>query len=205
MSRMVRASRYSGFIFDYGGVLAYHQTAADQARMAALAGIPKEVFSELYWSARPAYDKGLISRVEYWNGIAKSAGAAIQPDLVDKLTDLDNLSWMQFDREMWEWVEQLRAAGKRVAMLSNMPRDLGEALRAKTQKLDRFDNVTLSYEVHAVKPERAIYEHCLEALGTSPHETLFLDDRQENVEGARAVGIHAIQFTSCDEALRACS
>lgn len=199
---MALVSSYSGFIFDYGGVLAKHQTEADQARLAEIAGLPKQIFTELYWSVRPDYDKGLISRSEYWGMIAERGGSTVTPAAIDALTHFDNVSWMQFDSSMWEWVDQLRAAGKRVAMLSNMPRDLGEALRTSTDKLDRFDTVTLSYEIHAVKPDLAIYEHCLERLLTSPEETIFLDDRIANVRGAEAMGIHGIHFTSQADALQ---
>ena len=108
---------------------------------------------------------------------------------------------MQFDTAMWEWIEQLRAAGKRVGLISNLQRDLGEALKSRTQKLSNFDQVTLSYEIHAVKPEPAIYEHCLEGLATPPEQTLFLDDRIENVHGAELLGIRAMQFTSRDDVL----
>jgi putative hydrolase of the HAD superfamily len=102
---------------------------------------------------------------------------------------------------MWDWIDQLRGAGKRVAILSNMPRELGEALKVKTDKLNCFDHVTLSYEVHAVKPEPAIYEHCLEGIGTSPEQTLFLDDKIANVQGAELLGIRAIQFLDRDDVL----
>jgi putative hydrolase of the HAD superfamily len=108
---------------------------------------------------------------------------------------------MQFDSAMWEWVDQLRAAGKRVAMLSNMPRELGEALKSRTRKLAGFDHVTLSYELRAAKPEPATYEHCLEGLGTAPAQTLFLDDRIENVAAAELFGIRAIEFTSREDTL----
>jgi len=108
---------------------------------------------------------------------------------------------MQFDSVMWEWVEQLRAAGKRVGLISNMPRDLGEALKSRTQKLSNFDQVTLSYEIHVVKPEPAMYEHCLDGLETRPEQTLLLDDRIENVQGAELLGIRALQFTTRDDVL----
>ncbi len=198
---MALVSSYEGFIFDYGGVLVHHQTEEDQARMAEVAGIPKDLFTELYWSERLDYDKGVLSCVEYWQGLAQRAGAAITAQAIEKLVELDNVSWMQFDSAMWEWIDQLRAAGKPVAMLSNMPRELGEALKTQTGKLGCFDQVTLSYEVRSVKPEPAIYEHCLEGLGTSPEQTLFLDDRIANVQGAELLGIRAMQFTSRDDVL----
>src|SRR5690348_7942766 len=196
---MALVSSYEAFMVDYGGVMVRHQSDADQAKLAHIAGLDKELFTELYWSERPDYDRDVISGTEYWQKIAQSAGTTLTEQVIQELIDFDNRSWMQFDSVMWEWVEQLRAAGKRVGLISNMPRDLGEALKSRTQKLSNFDQLTLSYEIHAVKPEPAVYEHCLDGLNTPPEQTLFVDDRIENVQGAELLGIRAIQFTSRDD------
>ena len=188
-------------MLDYGGVLAHHQTDSAQAKLAQIAGLPKDLLTELYWSERPDYDRDVISGIEYWNIVGRRSGTALSERTIQELIDFDNSSWMQFDSVMWEWVDQLHAAGKRVGLISNMPRDLGEALKSRTQKLSNFDQVTLSYEIRALKPEPAVYEHCLEGLDTPPEQTLFLDDRIENVQGAELLGIRAIQFTSRDDIL----
>jgi putative hydrolase of the HAD superfamily len=52
------------------------------------------------------------------------------------------------------------------------------------------------------KPEPAIYLRALDILGCLPERVLFIDDRQENVDGGSAAGMKAIQFTGAD-ALRA--
>jgi putative hydrolase of the HAD superfamily len=197
---MALVSSYEGFMVDYGGVMVRHQSDADQAKLAQITGLDEELFTELYWS-EPDYDKDVISGTEYWKKIAQCAGATLTEQVIQELIDFDNCSWMQFDSVMWEWVQQLRVAGKRVGLISNMPRDLGEALKSRTQKLSNFDQLTLSYEIHAVKPEPAVYEHCLDGLDTPPEQTLFLDDRIENVQGAELLGIRAIQFTSRDDVL----
>ncbi|MBV9304037.1 MAG: HAD family phosphatase [Acidobacteriaceae bacterium] len=198
---MALVSSYDRFIFDYGGVLAHHQQEADQARLSEIAQIPRGLLNELYWSERPDYDKDLVSGQEYWNRVAHRAGTTLSERSVEELIELDTRSWMQFDSVMWEWVDQLRLAGKRLALLSNMPRDLGEALKSGTQKLSSFDYLTLSYEVRAVKPEPVVYQLCLEGLDATPEQTLFLDDRIENVQGAELLGIRAIQFTNRDDVL----
>ena len=198
---MALVSDFEGFIFDYGGVLVQHQTAEDQVRMAAIAKIPPDTFSESYWAERLDYDKGLITNVEYWNGIAGKCGVLLNARQIDDLSEWDTESWMRFDQPMWDWIEELRRVGKRVAMLSNMPRELGEALKSRTDRLGAFDHVTLSYEVRSAKPEAVIYEECMEGIGTAPERTLFLDDRIENVQGAEMLGIRAMQFTSRDEVL----
>ena len=198
---MALVSEYDSIIFDYGGVLVHHQTESDQAQMAAMARIPRERFSELYWSDRDAYDRDRVSGSEYWQQLASRAGTELSPPQIEDLTEFDNVSWMRFDPPVWEWIDQLRAAGKRVAVLSNMPRDLGEAIESRTDRFRSFDQVTLSFQVRSVKPEAAIYEHCLEGLGTTPERTLFLDDRIANVQGAELLGIRAIQFLSRDDVL----
>jgi putative hydrolase of the HAD superfamily len=198
---MALVSDFEGFIFDYGGVLVQHQTAEDQARMAAAASIPPEQFTESYWAERLDYDKGLVTNVQYWNGIAQKCGVIFSAQQIDDLSELDTESWMRFDQPMWDWIGELRRVGKRVAMLSNMPRELGEALKSRTDRLRSFDHVTLSYEVRSAKPEAVIYEECVEGIGTALEQTLFLDDRIENVQGAEMLGIRAMQFTSRDEVL----
>ena len=63
-----------------------------------------------------------------------------------------------------------------------------------------FDHV--SYEIHSIKPEPVIYEHCLAGIGTAPERTIFFDDRIANVDGAESLGIHAIEFLNRDDVLR---
>jgi putative hydrolase of the HAD superfamily len=198
---MALVSSYEGLIFDYGGVLVEHQSDADQEQLASTAGIPKEVFTPLYWAARPDYDKDALSSTEYWQSLGREAGKQISTDVADRLTEMDVASWMRFDPVMWQWAKELRSAGKRVAILSNMPRDLGDALKSTTERLNDFDQITLSYEVRSAKPDPAIFEHCLEGLGLPSEQTLFLDDRIENVQAAEVLGIRSIQFTSRDDVL----
>jgi putative hydrolase of the HAD superfamily len=201
---MARLDSYDGIIFDYGGVLVHHQAYEDQAHMAGAAGIPVETFNQLYWSdLRFDYDKDLLSGPDYWRAVASAAHASLAPEQIETLIEFDNLSWMNYDQGMWEWLEALRATGKRLAMLSNMPRTLGEVLRTRTQRLQYFDHVTLSYELGSAKPEPLIYRECLAGIATAGHRTLFLDDRIVNVQAAEELGIHALHFTSREEVLAA--
>ena len=198
---MALVDDFESIIFDYGGVLVGHQTQADQARMADAVGLPLEQFTERYWTNRADYDKGALTAPEYWMDIAAGSKSLLTEAEIDRLAGMDADSWMDFDEVMWEWLAELSEAGKRIAILSNMPRELGEALKGRTERLNAFDQVTLSYEVRSVKPEPVIYEHCLEGLDTPPERTLFFDDRMENIQGAELLGIRAIQFLKRDDVL----
>jgi putative hydrolase of the HAD superfamily len=133
--------------------------------------------------------------------MARRGGTTFSAARIQELIEADNESWTKFDNEMYTFVESLRSAGKRVAILSNMPHELGETIKSTTLGFTPFHHVTLSYEVRSIKPEREIYEHCLAGLGVPADAALFLDDRPENIEGAKRLGIHGVQFTSREEVL----
>jgi len=193
---------YDGFIFDYGKVLVTEPTSAERAKMAAIIGISLEAYDELYWRDRLDYDKGLQTPIEYWQEIAQAAGKLLRLEQIAQLSELDAASWMHFDEVMWQFVAELRSARKRVAILSNMPRDLGETLKARTDRFAGFHHVTLSYEVKSVKPEAAIYEDCLRGIGTDLKRTIFFDDKIANVKGAEMLGLAAVEFLDRDAVLR---
>lgn len=62
--------------------------------------------------------------------------------------------------------------------------------------LNQFGVTVVSGEERVVKPDPAIYHLLLERAGLPAERSVFIDDSPKNVEGARAVGMHAIHFTS---------
>ncbi|MFM9877931.1 MAG: HAD-IA family hydrolase [Rhodoglobus sp.] len=64
-----------------------------------------------------------------------------------------------------------------------------------------FDLMVYSHEVGIAKPDAAIYLHTQKALGVDPHEIVFVDDRETAVEGARAVGWHAVLHSSTEPSI----
>jgi len=84
-------------------------------------------------------------------------------------------------------------------VLSNMSREFIDFLR-RFPVYGLFDGEVVSCEEHTVKPEPRIYEILLERYGLTPSETLFIDDREANIEAAAALGIHGFLFDHRDPA-----
>ena len=84
----------------------------------------------------------------------------------------------------------------KIFLLSNTNAIHIEALESAYRILPRLDGAILSYEVGFMKPDREIYEIALERAGASPENSIFIDDLEENVEGAKRVGMCAHRFTS---------
>jgi putative hydrolase of the HAD superfamily len=98
------------------------------------------------------------------------------------------------DPAMIALVRDARAAGLRTALLSNSwgegyPLDLLEEL---------FDIIVISGRIGMRKPDPQIFRHTLEQIGLPAHRCAFFDDAPVNVEGAKAVGLHAFRHTDAE-------
>ena len=181
-------------IFDYGLVLSGPAEPAARARMLEITGLAPEVFDDHYWKYRLDYDRGTLNGRTYWQTISRDTGLALTPGKIDALIEQDVLLWATVNPVMLNWLVRVQASGLKTAILSNMGADLLAHMRRHFAWLDSFHHLTWSCELDMIKPEAAIYEHTLEKLKVRPEEALFLDDKIENVEGARSAGIHALQF-----------
>lgn len=103
-------------------------------------------------------------------------------------------------------VGELKRAGYRLYVLSNMSREFIDFLR-RADVYALFDGEVVSCEEGTVKPEPLIYRILLDRYGLDPAETLFIDDRVANIAAAREAGIDGFLFDPHDpeascEALR---
>jgi putative hydrolase of the HAD superfamily len=64
-----------------------------------------------------------------------------------------------------------------------------------------FDVIVFSAEVGLAKPDRRIYQLALDRLRVQSAEAIFIDDVQENVEAAQAIGMAAIRFENTEQTM----
>jgi HAD superfamily hydrolase (TIGR01509 family) len=86
--------------------------------------------------------------------------------------------------------------------LSDMPVSVYAHVRLRHEFWDAFSGIVISGEVKMMKPEREVFEHLLTRFRLEPRQTVFVDDLPLNIEGARAVGLHAIQFRDAAQCAR---
>lgn len=186
-------------VFDYGLVLSgpRAQWAIDAAL--AVTGLQRDTFEEVYWKFREAYDAGALDGVAYWKRSLEDAGIASTPAMVDELVRLDGAMWCTANDALVAWQQRLRAAGIKTAILSNM----GDAVRAAIERectwVHALDVRVWSHEVGCTKPDARIYRHTLGRLDVEAAQTLFLDDREENVAAARLCGMYALPYSTVDQ------
>lgn len=94
-------------------------------------------------------------------------------------------------------IGDLREAGYGLYVLSNMSREFIDFLR-RVPVYRHFDGEVVSCEERTVKPEPRIYEILLSRYGLDPSQTLFIDDRAENIAAAERAGIRGFHFDAHD-------
>jgi glucose-1-phosphatase len=87
----------------------------------------------------------------------------------------------------------------RVLLMSNTNAIHFRMIRERYPILEHFDDYVLSYQVKAMKPSPVIYNEAVRRAGCEAGECFFTDDIAAYVEGAKAVGIDAVQFQSRDQ------
>jgi putative hydrolase of the HAD superfamily len=99
-------------------------------------------------------------------------------------------------------LRSLHRRGIPLYCLSDMPVSVYAHVRLRHEFWDAFSGIVISGEVKLMKPEREVFEYLLNRFRLDPRHTVFVDDLPLNIEGARAVGLHAIQFRDAAQCAR---
>ena len=179
-------------IWDMEGVILLNSQGSIPASIARRLDIPLERLLSADYDREFSehVDRGEYTQEDAWDHI------------LDKL-ELPRSNKIQLEKFFHEdfYVDQdlvadIRAYHKRfqTALLSNYSNALRPMLSGPWRMDGAFDEIFISCELKMVKPEAAIFQYALDKLGVNPQETIFIDDRPINVEGAQALGIHAFQY-----------
>lgn len=95
---------------------------------------------------------------------------------------------------MLEEIEKLKAKGHRVVVGSNTFAPHWEGHILAYPWLDLFDSLYASHLIHIAKPFPAFWRYIMKKEGFSPEDTVFIDDRAENIDAARSLGVEAFQY-----------
>jgi HAD superfamily hydrolase (TIGR01509 family) len=182
-------------IFDVQGVIVKVRSDMDYFRyLSGVSGKPPDFFMHpSFIDAWKTLEKGEISVKEFERRVSVMSGIPEQ-----------KIRWVDFykeglsrNKEVMDLIMALRRDYPyvRLATFSN-----GDEGRYPPTALiiDRelFDHSFVSYKLGIRKPDPEAYKMVLRNLNVNPEEAAFVDDRQENVEGARKAGIaHSILFT----------
>ena len=188
-------------VFDCGRVLTRDQDGEMARTMAGILGADFKEFMAAYFAERREYDRGVETARDYWDRVAGFWGRRLDEAELAAMVRLDMDSWFSINDESVALVAELKSKGYRLLMLSNMNPEGKDRLLGSARFLDGkdwislFDEVLLSCDLRMMKPDREIYEACLERTLAPASACLFVDDLEPNVLAARDAGMNASVFT----------
>ena len=191
-------------IFDLGNVLARFNeielTAACIRDPLLREPIRHAVFHRPYWDE---LDNGTLTDEQFKQKIRDrlpaelhSAGCDVFDNWVENMPPING---------MRELVRELKEAGVPLYLISNISKGFVERYPHVAWLADilaQFDGLVFSGPLHAVKPDRVIFEHVLQQYDLLAEDCVFIDDSQLNLDGAKAVGIDGYLFDGDVDRLR---
>ena len=178
-------------VFDLGRVVFAQDPAKSTAEF-------KQFFSYVSLTPMPQfwtdYDMGVLSFDQVAEELAAYRG--VEPEFAREMITIA-IGKQETIRPTEKLIDELKAAGYKLYVLSNMSREFIDFLR-KQRVYENFDGDVVSCEVGIVKPMPEIYDLLLKRFELDPAETIFIDDRKENVDAAAAKGIATFHFDRND-------
>jgi len=187
---------YDNIIFDLGDVLLdyrWKEMLMDYGFSENEAiRLGRQLFDNELWSK---FDEGIYSEEE----IVK-AYVELYPQDKDAIEFfIYHSEYMHKPRiKVWRKLEELKKAGYKLYLLSNYPENMFKKHTQYADFMPFLDGVLVSYQVNLLKPDLAIYKALIEKYELNPIRSIFFDDRQKNVEGARAAGLASERVLSED-------
>ncbi|MEL6129705.1 MAG: HAD family phosphatase [Cyanobacteria bacterium J06628_4] len=189
-------------IFDLGGVIVNLDYGLTIRAFSQLAGydITQQYSQQQQANIFSKFEVGRITAAEFRQGLMQLLGFEAGADEIDQ-------AWSALILEFPpERVELLRQLGrrKRIFLLSNInelhlatsDRKFAEAMGTDIGTLaDQFERAYYSHLVCDRKPNASIFQRVIDENNLDPAKTLFLDDTDNNLIGARQVGLQTIHIT----------
>ncbi len=136
------------------------------------------------------YKEGKMTDDEYWSWASKEWSLDLPPkELIDLM-----IRDYKVDEEVVKVVKQARESGYKTLICSNNFPSRINGLDKKFGFLSNFDGVALSYKVGVTKPDRKIFDELVKLSEVDAEEIVFADDNEDNISGAKEVGIEAFFY-----------
>lgn len=175
-------------IFDLGGVVFQVSFGPVFASWASSAGLLPQTVEERYRFDHDyeAFERGDVSVEQYRSHVSDLLGATLSLEEFERGW---NRIYLEVTPGIHSLLSKLRPRMHIVVLTNTNESHAGKWRGQYKEVIKLFEKVFASNEIRARKPEPDAFRIVLDYLGASANRVAFFDDKAENVEGARALGI----------------
>jgi putative hydrolase of the HAD superfamily len=182
-------------IFDWGGVLIDDPRPALMRYCAKALGVSEKDYLVAHWKFAADFIKGLISEDVFWARVCGELNKP-RPKVQSLWGDTFRAAYSPKPK-VFALASSLHKNGYKTAILSNTEvtamQFFGEL------QYDMFDVAVFSCAEGMAKPDRKIYEITVARLDCQSGQAVFIDDRPENINGAKETGLSTILFRDIEQ------
>ena len=186
-------------ILDIGGVIWLPPETPLSEKWAARCSLDATTFDHIVYASDWTEQAlaGAITSEQMWANIGKSL--KLPPsDLHELKQDYWEGKW---NTRLLDYFQTLKSDYK-LGIISDAETGAREAVKEWVNE-DLFEVIVFSAEEGICKPDPRIFYSTLKRLGVKASATIFVDDRIRNVEGAKQLGMHAIQYENFSQLVSA--
>lgn len=175
-------------LVDYAGVLTPTQdNSAFSQKYSPYYGLPAKELMDIFYENWAEAATGKIEAKNFWERIAEKL--KVDPDLLKKQV----IDTYPLDQQLITFLQQ-KTAKYNFVMASNQIEDWIYTVLANSNLKNLFQQTANSYQCGFRKPDIRFFQAALKLAQSKAEETLFIDDRLQNVEAASQLGIQSIKY-----------
>lgn len=185
-------------IFDIGNVIAYidyidavNKLIEEKDRKFII----DNVIHAPEWTKEDTLDMGYYSLDDFISIVGDRTNNT-NDDLIKKYM-YEHYKYLIVNTKILDLIKYLKEKNYNVYLLSNLNKEAHE-IYLKTDLFNIVDGYVLSYKEHHIKPHQGIYKILIDRYNLVPEESIFIDDRLDNCETAKSLGMDYINVKEND-------
>lgn len=170
-------------IFDCFGVLARSGTWEHFTNT-----LPPDVDMDAVHALNHRYDAGHLTKEDFLYQIHDITGH--EPEMLEEIVDIEGLK----NKALLRYIEQDLKPRFKIGLLSNIATNWVRESFLTSEEQALFDEMVFSFEVGITKPNPEIFQIICSRLQVEPTDSVFIDDIDSNVVGAKQAGLIGLQY-----------
>jgi|SRR3990167_5889238 len=187
-------------IFDLGGVVLTHTHEVTMNTLAKIFGVTKDKIQQAFLDIEDGWVIGNITAEELAEKFKRKFKSKKSIEKIMQYWTAIYEEKTKVNEDLLKLIDKLKEKHE-VYLLTNTT-DIHHNLNARRNIFNHFDRVFASFIIGKRKPDRAFYLHVLKETKLHPKDTIFIDDREENLEAAKSLGMNVILFQNNKNLIR---
>lgn len=202
MHMATEKKKFKAVIFDWGGVCCSGAEPFASSLLQQKLGMSLEEVTDSALTVYLDYCKGKYTKESFWKAVLSHFNLTEDDVLNPDTLSAAYIGSYVLYTDVLALVEELKSSYQ-LGLLSNLTPEMRDHIRVTHHTPEYFATEVYSCDpgVGVLKPDQEAFGTIMKKMGRKPEECIFIDDSQNNILAAEALGMHTIHFKNKSDAL----